>query len=334
MLLPAEAIHALCDDWVAEMLRTPKPWTGENMDSASRKYGLFQTGFLTDARCSHHFKDLDYDTFVAALIGLTKTTLLPGGRLHHGVDHACLWAWSAELLVGECSPIFNNDGNPNLRRLFALTVHSALASAAKRVYSDEEEEAVRLAKEHLPFHQNRFLENYAYAASMLCFPLLESILRHKCQSFLDHNGNVLKQFSISKARNQPKDYKVGKGRVNSIADLLYLHHQHIADSKTVEDMNGWVDCLKNMNVGASEPYEAIYEWRCNTLHGSQCTDSYIGIILNLSILLMLPELRTRFSDHQKNAFVKNRELVNPYYEKKELTGIRPKLPDFIFQVAD
>ncbi len=82
MNLTPEKITELCDSWVAAV---SMEGGGFAIGRESEQYRLFNNGV--------QFHDLEYESLIASISGLTKVLLLPGLNTVVDQDHFGLWSW-------------------------------------------------------------------------------------------------------------------------------------------------------------------------------------------------------------------------------------------------
>lgn len=290
MTLSAEDITRLCDEWCAA---TKTPEGGMAIGQRSEKYRLLANNIV--------FHELDYDAHCAALVGTSKVLLRPGLNTIIDQDHFWLWSWCGELLLSPRAQFFSQDQH-EIKSLLGTSIHAALASCRKPPASKEEWEEQNRITDMQPHHAKHFVQNGHIVLAYLAFPLLEAITKRACSSYVDFEGKVISRFSVSKKSGQIKDYDPNgafhQQQCSSLRDLLFLHYTHIADA----DLQGRLDKLRDHLSeldSSQDPFDLIYAWRNQSLHGSTNFQTIGGTLLNLSLLIALSELKQNFEQHRE-----------------------------------
>jgi hypothetical protein len=245
------------------------------------------------------FHELEYDELRTAAVELTKLLLIPGMSTIVDLDHQLLWAWCAELLVGNNGPLSRLD-----REIYTLAQTTARAALAD-VNSGTREafDRARQARDLLNNSAARFLESNHVALSYLCFPLLEAIARRACGDFLDINGVVLQSFP----RSSGGSYSVTK-RCSNVGDVLRLLRDRVADNTLRTDMNDLLAHVAGI-AGSTDGYETVFVWRNSSLHGEATRQTIGGTIYTLSLLIALNDIKSNYIKLRDDAVMRVRREV-------------------------
>lgn len=282
----AAAIKTLCDDWYAASYNP----NGDLVLGMGERYRLLENGI--------QFHELDFDALRAAVIGLSKVLLLPGLNTVVADDHLGLWSWCGEVLLPPEAQIFPEE-QWEIRSLFEVAVHAALADAKKPVTSEEEWQEQLRVSDLQPLHAQQLIRQSNLALSYLVFPLLEALTKRACSAYVSFDGTVTAEFSVIQADGKSRSYKIGK-RCSSLRDLLFLHYTTVSSPQLKTNIEDFRHNLQVL-VPAQDPFDTIYLWRNQSLHGSATSQTIGGTILNLSILILLFEIEPSFEQHKARA---------------------------------
>lgn len=286
-------INILCEKWLKE---STLPEGGFSISHDSEKYRL-----LTN---SIKFHELNHEALCSALIGLTRVLIHPGCNSIVSNDHIMLWAWCGELITGPLSQVYSVD-QYQIKNLYQTAIHAALANCRNPLNIPKTRaEAIEQSKiqQLQPYHSREFLHKSHLILAYLGFPLLEAVLKRSCSKYIQFDGTVIKKFSVPGRNGNPKIYDVAKpgkqrNSCSSMRDLLLLHSAEVAAPELKILINQFGTHLKNIDP-AQEPFDLIYSWRNQSLHGSTSFNTIGGTILSLSLLISLFEIRDIFEQHR------------------------------------
>jgi hypothetical protein len=245
------------------------------------------------------FHELEYDELCTAAVELTKLLLIPGMSTIVDLDHQLLWAWCAELLVGNNGPLSRLD-----REIYTLaqtTARAALATANSG--AREAFDRASQARNLLNNSAAQFLDSSHVALSYLCFPLLEAVARRACGAFLDINGVVLQSFP----RSSGGSYSVTR-RCSNVGDVLRLLRDQVADNTLQADMNDLLAHVAGI-AGSTDGYETVFVWRNSSLHGEATHQTIGGTIYTLSLLIALNDIKSDYVKFRDDAVTRVRREV-------------------------
>jgi len=232
------------------------------------------------------FPELDFECLCAAVTGTTRVLLLPGLNTIIDDDHFSLWAWCAELLLPPRAQLFAANQR-EIRNLFGLTVHTALAS-------------YRSPSTIQHHHAMCFAQSAHLALAYLSFPLLEAMTKRACSSFVGFDGRILSPFSVPRRDGSQRSYAPGPNKCSSLRDLLYLHRSVVASPQLlalIDKLRSYLTALDN----TQDPFDLIYSWRNDSLHGSTNYQTIGGTLLSWSLLICLAEIEHDFEQRRQRA---------------------------------
>ena len=288
----AADIEKLCDDWCdASVL----PEGGLQIGVQTEQFRLLANGVV--------FHELSHEELCAALFGLSKVLLHPGLNTVIDQDHYALWSWSGELLLSRL-PHFFPDTQREIQSLYAATIHAALAGCSRPPATEEEwQEQIRI-RESQPHHSKQLLQKSALVLAYLTFPLLEAILKRACAAYVAFDGQVVCAFSVPDKQGKPILYgpkgTPGKSQCSSLRDLLFLHSTVVANPKLKSLLDRFRVHITTLDV-TQDPFDLIYGWRNQSLHGSTNFQTIGGTMLNLSLLISLFEIEHEFEKYRLQA---------------------------------
>ncbi|NWA67389.1 hypothetical protein [Pseudomonas reactans] len=290
--LTATDIESLCDNWCAA-----SSMGGLGPDSETAEFRLLKNGVV--------FHELDHETLCRTLISLSKVLLRPGFNSITSNDHMFAWSWCGQLLVTSPSSIFA-DEQREIQSLYQASIHAALAGCRKPPQNgDELRKQLDDERTHHSKHANQLLEHSSLVLAYLTFPLLEAVLKRACANYVALDGYVLKPFSVPDPKNPltSVEYRPagapgkGKKRCNSLRDFLFLHSTYVAlpDHKNLLDL--FRSHLSNLDK-TQDPFDLIYGWRNQSLHGSTNFQTIGGTMLSLALLISLFEIQQDFEERR------------------------------------
>lgn len=289
--LTAADIEKLCDDWCAAA-ETPEGGLVIGVETENKR--LLANGVV--------FYELNHEALCAALVGLSKVLLRPRGNIVMHQDHFGLWSWCGELLLafrGERFP----EAQWEIRSLYSTSIHTALAQCRRPLSTREEREEQSRIEELQPHHAKQLLQNSNLVLAYLAFPLLEAVLKRACAAYVAFDGQVVSAFSVPGKAGNPKPELYGpqgtpgKSRCSSLRDLLFLHSDLVASPKLKALLDRFRAHLTTFDL-AQDPFDLIYGWRNQSLHGSTNFQAIGGSMLNLSLLISLFEVEHEFEEYR------------------------------------
>jgi len=286
----AAQIAKLCDDWCAA---TATPDGGLAIGPKTEKFRLLANGIV--------FHELGFDALCAALLGLSKVLLRPGLNTIVDHDHFGAWSWCGELLLGPSTNLFSIE-QQEIKSLFETTIHAALAHCRKPTDSKEEWELQNQITEMQPHHAKQLLREATLVLAYMALPLLEAVLKRACKSFVSFDGQVVSAFTVEDLQGDPRPYgprgSRGRSRCSSVRDLLLLHHLHVAEPALKSLVNGFRNHIAALDC-SQDPFDVIYSWRNQSLHGTTNFQTIGGTLLTLALLISLFEIREDFDQHKE-----------------------------------
>lgn len=281
-------ITTLCDEWCNA---SATPSGGMSIGANTERFRLLANGVI--------FHDLNHEAMCAALIGLSKVLLRPGLNTVIDKDHFALWSWSGELLLGARSQLFPS-GQREIKSLYEVALHAALAGCRKPDASVKEWQEHSRMQDQQPHHAKQFLMQATLALAYLAFPLLEAVLKRACATFVAFDGKILTPFTVQNKQGNSRNYDPQGGRdrqCSSLRDLLFLHYTTVADPNLKALLDRFRDHITLLD-STLDPFDLLYSWRNQSLHGSTNFQTIGGTVLNLSLLISLFEIRDNFEQHR------------------------------------
>ena len=279
----ASGIEKLCDNWCnaseqdSEVLLTMQ----------AEKYRLLSNDIK--------FHELDYDALCAAIIGLSKVLLRKNLNTIIHTDHLALWSWCGEVLFNGEPRLFPLDQN-EIKSLYKTSVHAALAKHNIPSRTREEEIELRRIESIQPHHAKHLLEKSSLILAYLSFPLLEAVLKRSCSEYVSYDGLIKKFFTITKQNGKARNYEIGD-KISSLRDLLFLHRNNVANKELKFRLDAFNEHLRTLDP-SQHPFDLIYRWRNQTLHGSTNFNTIGGTLLNLSLLISIAEIENSFENYR------------------------------------
>ena len=244
---------------------------GLQLDQNSEQFRLRNNGILP-----HDMSLLELRTAHVSLAGIIR-------QMGYGAvidrDHLNLWAWEADLLVG------THNGWP--RFFHDRTFASAFETMMHVLFARPD-----LAAAQAEPHGAQVLANLGTASEfwvVLCFPLLESLLKRRAATYVTEDGVVVAAFEVPRANRPPRRYAVGD-QVSSLRDLLYLEHDRISDADLKADVAAMVAGLTALEPDLQHGFDVIYRWRNSTLHGGGRYPTVGGTVISLILRILVSEL--------------------------------------------
>lgn len=247
------------------------------------------------------FHELSHEALCAALIGLSRVLLRPGLNTVIDQDHFALWSWCGELLLGSRSQIFPT-AQHEIKSLYETSIHAALANCRKPPATKEEWQEQNRIQELQPHHAKQLLRESSLVLAYLAFPLLEAVLKRACASYVAFDGQVITAFAVPNKQGNPRQYDPNgpsfrERQCNSLRDLLFLHSTAVAGPRLRALVDNFRVYLTSLD-GTQDPFDLLYSWRNQSLHGSAKFQTIGGTVLNLSLLISLFEVEHEFEQHR------------------------------------
>lgn len=285
----AAEIEKLCDDWCAASIT---PDGGMAIGANTEKHRLLTSGVV--------FHELSHGQLCAALIGLSKVLLRPGLNTIVHEDHFALWSWCAELFLSRQSQLFPV-AQHEIKSLYETSFHAALATCRKPPSTKEEWQEQNRIQDLQPHHAKQLLRESSLVLAYLAFPLLEAVLKRACANYVAFDGQVISAFSVPNKQGNPKQYDPNGAfrdrQCSSLRDLLLLHSTVVAGPQLKILMDRFRAHLTSLD-GSQDPFDLLYGWRNQSLHGSTNFQTIGGTVLNLSLLISLFEIEHDFEQHR------------------------------------
>ncbi|GAA1033326.1 hypothetical protein GCM10009557_34720 [Virgisporangium ochraceum] len=264
----ADEITRLCEEWIKA---ASLPTGGSQISYQTEQFRLMSNGI--------YFHELTFDELRVAILGLTKTLLLPGMNTVVVNDHYFLWAWCAELLAGAGTNYFSHT-EFELKQLSIVCNRSALSGA---VSPDRRERYADLLQD---WQMGALLRDSHLILAYLSFPLLEGVLKKECSTYVSPSGEIQKNFEIEQSDGSLRKYRTGK-RCSSLRDLLVLLNNEIADNNLQSDLDSLRRHLSSLASSGEDGFDLLYRWRNSSMHGSTSFPTIGGTLLAIVSLICL-----------------------------------------------
>lgn len=275
----AAEIEKLCDDWCAASIVPGGFAIGQNTE----RFRLRVNGVV--------FHELSHEQLCATILGLSKVLLRPGMNTIIDQDHFLLWSWCGELLLSREANLFSV-AQTEIKSLFETAFHAALADCRKPPATSAEWIEQNRVRDLQPHHAKQLVEKSPIVLAYLTFPLLEAVLKRACSNYVELNGRVIAPFSVLNRRGTPRAYRVNDS-ISSLRDLLLLHKNQVANQELEALLDRFRAHLSFLD-SSIDPFDLLYEWRNQSLHGSASFQTIGGTVLSLSLLISLFEVRQNF----------------------------------------
>ena len=285
--LSATEIRNLCDKWCDA---STTPGGGMAIGHQTEQFRLLANGIV--------FHELSHAEVCAALVALSKVLLRPGMNTIVDQDHFGIWSWCGELLLSPRAAVFAAQQR-KIKSLFEANLHAALANCRKPTSSREEWHAQNQIEQQLPHHARQLLQGSSLVLAYLSFPLLEAILKRACTAFITLEGTVVSQFQVPRRNGTLREYKP-QDPCSSIRDLLHLHYANTAPAALqalITEFRSHIQFLDS----SKDPFDLIYEWRNDSLHGTSNYQTIGGTILSLALLISIFEIAADFEERRQRA---------------------------------
>ncbi|MFL6628804.1 MAG: hypothetical protein ACJ8G1_20350 [Vitreoscilla sp.] len=288
----AKQIEQLCDDWCTAS--TP-PGGGLQIGSETEKFRLRANGVV--------FHELDFASLCAAVIGLSKALLRPGLNTIVDFDHFTLWSWCAELILASRPSVFAQ-AQHEIKATYETAIHAALASCTKPPASKDEWREQGRIRDLQPHHAKQLLSSSSSILAYISFPLLEAVLKRACAAYVAFDGQVVATFSVPSRSGNVRTYDPNGSyrdqQCSSLRDLLFLHRTSVADSKQKLLLDRFRLHLGSLDT-SGDPFDVLYRWRNQSLHGSTSFETIGGTVLGYCLLISLFELEPDFDARRTKA---------------------------------
>ena len=285
--LSAADIRSLCDRWCDA---STTPGGVMVVGQQTEQFRLLANGIV--------FHELTHDQICASLVALSKVLLRPGMNTIVHQDHYGVWSWCGELLLSPTagiSPVQQHE----IKELFEATLHAAMAQCRKPPASREEWQVQNQIERQLPHHAQQLLQSSSLVLAYLSFPLLEAVLKRACSAFINLDGTVTAQFQVPRRIGTMRDY-LPKAQCSSVRDLLHLHYSSVAPAHLralIDEFRLHIRFLDS----SGDPFDLIYQWRNDSLHGTSNYQTIGGTVLSLALLISVFEIEADFEQRRQRA---------------------------------
>jgi hypothetical protein len=294
-----DLIAQLCDAWLAAVYQPD----GRMLIGASENFRLHQNGI--------QFHELSYAEMQASCVGLTRVLLLKNLNSVLDLDHQLFWAWSAELIVSVRSGFFTPQ-EMSISQLFDACIRASLAGIRPPLSSSspsslssklEEWRQERWLAQLVEFNTRQLVTHNALILAYLSFPLLEAMVKKVCSAYVDYSGTVLSQFTVP-TRGGGRTYRPDhprEGTCSSLRDLLHLLYSTVADADLHVQLEKFRQHIQTLDT-TIDPFDLIYAWRNQSLHGQSSFPTIGGTVLNLTFLIALNQIQPTYEERRDRAW--------------------------------
>lgn len=263
-----------------------------NVGSDSEQYRLLNNNIV--------FYELNFEELQTCGVCLTEILLFKNRNTIISNDHLYYWAWVAQVLFNREAEYFDST-EMEISILLSTCIRSALARTANPKLSFEESSKVR---NNLEFNAQELINKNNLILAQLSFPLLEAILRKSCKEYVNYLGSVKKDFEVEKNGRKTFYSEKGKGKrkISSIADLLHLYYDKVANFEIRNHLDLIRVHLNDLEKeNPKEAFEIIYEWRNSSLHGNTSLPTIGGTILSIVLIIAVDSLKDSYESIRKDA---------------------------------
>ena len=213
-------------------------------------------------------------------------------------DHYGLWSWCAEVILSRETSFFTDDES-ELRKLFETCIRASLAHCRKPAADKNEWQRQNEIEQQLPHHARYFLLESSLALAYLGFPLLESIAKKMCSAYVDMDGTVISPFQVTNKAGGIREYdpsgRWNQKQCSSLRDLLFLIHDQVADADLKNSLTEFRNHISTLD-NSEDPFDVVYKWRNQSLHGTTSFQTIGGTLLNLGLTICVYQLKGRFQE--------------------------------------
>lgn len=277
--ISSERIRELCDGWCAASTTNG----GLVVNNETEAFRLWVNGIV--------FHELSHEQACVALVSLAKVLLRPGMNTVIHFDHYGIWSWCGQLLLNSQPPVFDPVQH-EIDSLFKVNMHAMLADCNRPNLSPEDYAAQMDAERKMPHHARNLIGKASLISAYLAFPLLEAMLKRACAAFVGLDGGVISSFQVLKSNGRVKQYDPGR-QCSSIGDLLNLHYHRVASvalKSLIDEFRSHVLFLEP----SSDPFDSIYRWRNDSLHGTANYSTIGGAVMSLVLLISMFEIEADY----------------------------------------
>lgn len=294
----ATDIQTLCNNWCAASVISG----GDFGRADTERFRLLANGI--------QFHELSHEALCEAAIGLSQVLLRPNLNTIVDQDHFGLWSWCGELIFGSRPQLFPNEQYA-IKSLYEVSIHAALALCREPVATREQWREQRRIDNLIPHHAQQLLMQSSLALAYLGFPVLEAVLKRACADYVAFDGQVKKLFSVPPRKKNGVSRRYDPNglfkdrQCSSLRDLLFLHRDIVATPKQRMLIDRFRLHLTSLDQNR-DPFDLLYRWRNDSLHGNTSFTTIGGTVLNLALLISIFELEKDFDQRRLRAIEKCR----------------------------
>lgn len=294
-----DKILQLCDNWLKTVV---KPDRSGVHNGSEQKFTL---------KANIDFRKLSINEIQACCIGLTN-------RLHYrnigtfiDRDQTIFRSWIGQLF---CTSNFKQTLNNDEIHSHVCDIIIPMILTSTDVLFDLSIDKRGKPIEGYDYNLRRFIASSHTILRYLSYPLLEACTRKLCNNFITSDGIVTHQFSVT-----GRTYNI-HNKCSSLEHLLILLESSVAKAELKFFLNKIKATITRI-TGSTTPFEILYSWRNQTLHGNQFSGIAGDLIFNISILFLLEVARSNYVELSKEAYKvyeksiqRNIRSSNSYYK--------------------
>ena len=289
-----DKIKHLCSSWVAA---AQQPNGGLVIGVTTEHYRLHNNGI--------NFHELTYEEIQAANVGLSQVLLLKNMNTFIDLDHKLFWAWSGQVLLSPRLPFFSQ-GEREIQQLFEICIRASLAGITAPPKSKADWDRQREVSELGEFNTRQLVSNAHLVLAYLTLVLLEAVLKKVCYKYISYAGKVITAFDVPKAKGKVRHYVPNdpkRGTCSSLRDLLFLLYLNVSDTDLKPRLDNMRQYLSSLNNNV-DPFDLIFSWRNEALHGQTNFPTIGGTLLNFVILILFNQIHAKY-DQLRNEIWQN-----------------------------
>ncbi|MBW5763599.1 hypothetical protein [Klebsiella pneumoniae] len=245
--------------------------------------------------------ELSYNELIDLIIGLSGVAYFKKNVQGISYDHFFCWAWCADIVTRYGTNFYPIE-EIEIENLFKATYHASIANCEVNNGDSDEFQRRGDALRAIGVNKRNYMQTSMLSLCYLVFPLLESTLKKLCSEYVGLDGVLKKNVKytdangivINKVLNANGKPKI----ISSLKELIYIYKEVVIDAegkKNIEDILGVI-----AERHADDPCDVIYKWRNSSLHGTENFMQVGGLLLCLTSLLIIYDLKDRYDSLKEN----------------------------------
>jgi hypothetical protein len=291
-----DKILKLCDDWMNKVIQP----------NGSGVHGGSEHKYMLDQNIKFH--DLTINEMQACCIGLTDRLHYRHKGIYIDRDQMIFLSWIGQIFCNsKFQQILNDDEIYGHLCDIIMPLILTKIDILFELPFDIDDSLIEIKEGYDP-HLRKIFGRKWDILRYVSYPLLEAVARKFCASYINSDGIVVTQFSVLQQDGSSRTYIVGK-RCSSLRDLLILFESSIAGTEFKYFLNKIKDTIIRI-TSEPEPFDTLYSWRNQTLHGNKFSGIAGNLLFNLSVLFLLELSRDEYENISKNAFKEYTENID------------------------